>query len=103
MMEKEAEPLTRGLVGALDEPSPVVDGEVVGLPIHDGVLESVDPDSTWGLSGLRAGDTVTRVDKADVSDTRTVADILKSYRSGEKVRLTIDRGGETKHVKVTLP
>jgi putative serine protease PepD len=53
-------------------------------------------------AGLRAGDVVTKLDSQSVSTADELRSLVDSKQPGDKVELTITRGGSTKTVQVTL-
>jgi S1-C subfamily serine protease len=53
-------------------------------------------------AGLRAGDVITSVGDAQTQDTTALSQALAAARPGDKVTLTISRGGQDRAVQLTL-
>lgn len=65
-------------------------------------LSGVTPGSPAEKAGLTAGDIVTAVDGAPVSDLRSFSEILKAHRPGDEVEVVWKRGSEEKRARVAL-
>ncbi len=79
------------------------------LPVEEGALvvagtgaPAVAPGSPAEAAGLKDKDIITRVDNRTVTETTPLARIIREYQPGNKVVLTILRGGETITVELTL-
>ncbi len=60
----------------------------VGLP--DGALvRAVDPNSAGAAAGLSEGDVITKVDSSEIADSDSLVAIIRTYRPGDEVSLTI--------------
>jgi putative serine protease PepD len=66
------------------------------------VIESVKPGSPAATAGLQAGDIVTAVDGAGVSDADQLAAAVAQHKPGDLLHLTVDRQGATRTIDVTL-
>jgi putative serine protease PepD len=53
-------------------------------------------------AGLEAGDVVTKLDGDELSDGDELRTAIAAQKPGDKVELTIERGGETQTITVTL-
>jgi S1-C subfamily serine protease len=97
-----------GVTGASIKPS-------MNLAVKQGVLvESVDPGSGADKAGIKGaqsnssdalstgGDIITKVDGKDISGIEQLRSAIGSKQPGDKVTLTVLRGGQTKDVEVTL-
>ncbi len=60
------------------------------------------PDSPADKAGLKVGDVITKVNSDDVNEANSLASRLSKHNPGDKVILTIVRGGKTQTVDVTL-
>lgn len=60
------------------------------------------PGSAAANAGLLVGDVILRVDDQVINEERTLAEALLGYRSGESVRMQIDRDGEEQDLIVVL-
>jgi len=65
-------------------------------------VESVTKGGAADAAGLRKGDVVTKLDDRIIPDADSLVAAVRSYRPGDKVTLTIERGGSTKTLHVTL-
>ena len=65
-------------------------------------IRSVQPGSAAETAGLLAGDIVTAVDGAAVSDADALVAAIRGYRAGDRAELTVWRGGGTLDVSVTF-
>lgn len=65
-------------------------------------LGEVTPGGAADKAGLQAGDVVTAVDSHVIASGDALVAAIRSHRPGEKVTLTIKRGGQTKTVAATL-
>jgi putative serine protease PepD len=65
-------------------------------------IVSVEPDSAAGQAGLRQGDVVTAVGDRPVTTSAELTAAVRSFAPGDKVTLTVLRGGDSTSVEVTL-
>ncbi|MBZ5551538.1 MAG: PDZ domain-containing protein [Acidobacteriia bacterium] len=70
-------------------------------PNHLVVIENIIPESPAAHAGLSAGDTILAVDEERVS-LKTLGEILKEKKSGEKVKFTVYRENRLLNVDVVL-
>lgn len=74
-----------------------------GATLTDGALiVDVEADSPAATAGVQADDVVTAVNGEPVDAERTLRDRLVAYESGDTITLTVNRGGETLQIEVTL-
>jgi Do/DeqQ family serine protease len=83
--------LEEGMAEALKSP------DINGAPVQE-----VLPDSPAEKAGLRHGDIVRMVDGQKIDNSKALQQTISHKQPGEKVRLTILRGGETKDITVEL-
>lgn len=58
------------------------------------LVAGVQPGSPAATAGLRVGDVITEVDGEPVSGSPELAAAVQSYAPGERIELTVERGGE---------
>jgi putative serine protease PepD len=74
-----------------------------GAQVTDGArIEKVDTGSAAAGVGLKAGDVITKVDDHLITSSDGLVAIIRSYRPGDTVTVTYERGGSTHTVRVTL-
>jgi putative serine protease PepD len=74
-----------------------------GAQITDGAkISQVTNGSAAGNAGLRAGDVITKVDDHLITSSDGLVAIIRSYRPGDRVTITYERGGDTHTVRVSL-
>ena len=74
-----------------------------GAQITDGAkVSEVNNGSAAANAGLQTGDVITKIDDHLITSSDGLVAIIRSYRPGEKVTVTYDRGGDTHTVRVTL-
>jgi S1-C subfamily serine protease len=66
------------------------------------VITQIAPGSGAEKAGLRVGDLVVAIDGVSLDLDHSLVDLLWSYRSGDTVRLTIERGTEQQQIDVRL-
>ncbi len=73
------------------------------LNSQQGVLvEQVSAGSPAAKAGLQANDIITAIDNTKIDDTHSLRSILFQYKPGDNVTLTVQRGGQTLSVQITL-
>ena len=65
-------------------------------------IESVNQGSAGEKAGLQRGDVVTKVDNDIISGSDSLVATIRGHRPGDKVTLTVIRGGKTRTLQVTL-
>jgi len=74
-----------------------------GAQVTDGAkIQKVDTGSAAADVGLKAGDVITKVDDHLITSSDGLVAIVRSYRPGDEVTVTYQRGGSTQTVQVTL-
>jgi type II secretory pathway component PulC len=67
-------------------------------------LEVTNPESAWGRAGLRTGDRVRSVNGAPTPTPDAVRRTLRALRSGDTLRVEVERSGSTRtHTVVMAP
>jgi putative serine protease PepD len=121
--EGEAGSIGLGFAIPMDEVMPIVDQMVKGeTPTHakmgisvsnvaskSGALvtegaqvQDVTTGSTAADAGLAKGDVITKLDDHLVDSADSLVATIRSYRPGDKVTVTFERGGDTKTVTLQL-
>ncbi len=62
----------------------------------------VNAGSTAESAGISKGDVITKVDDHLITDADSLVATIRSYRPGDQVTVTYQRGGETKTAQLTL-
>jgi S1-C subfamily serine protease len=75
----------------------------LGIRFVEGiVIASIEPASPAGRAGLREGDVITSIGPDPVKNTGALRDVLAKRSIGERVELTLVRGGQTLKVPLQL-
>ena len=100
----EADPLKRaGSLGTKLGPVEPADREGKKLPDGVGVkILEVIPESSAAEAGLKPGDIVTALNSESVKAAGTFAASVSKLREGDKIRVDVNRDGESKSIDVTL-
>lgn len=100
----EEMPLGIGLVSVL--PRPLAEVGFLGVGTEDaekGVrIAQVVPESGAAKAGLKAGDVIVSLNEAQVVDSVGFGASIREIKTGETVRLGVEREGELREVEVTL-
>jgi S1-C subfamily serine protease len=64
--------------------------------------QAIQPGSPAAKAGLQAGDIITAVDGTHVASVNEFVATIANYAPGDTVTLTVNRGGQTKSIKLTL-
>ncbi|MCI0476505.1 MAG: PDZ domain-containing protein [Anaerolineales bacterium] len=65
-------------------------------------VEEVEKDSPADKAGLQVGDVITAVGSAKLDAKTALADVIKTYKPGDKIELAITRGAQTLKLTVEL-
>jgi serine protease Do len=77
--------------------------EYFDVSANQGVLVAeVVADSPAEKAGIKAGDVITRIDDATITDPKQLIEVLSDYEKGETVTIGYIRKGKTASVKVEL-
>ncbi|WP_420370140.1 S1C family serine protease [Curtobacterium sp. L1-20] len=89
---------THGLLGAVVGDAAQSDGATQ----MGGLIKSVSSGGAAAKAGLKAGDVVTKLGSATVSDATDLTAQVRYFAGGAKTTITYIRGGETRQADVTL-
>jgi putative serine protease PepD len=74
-----------------------------GAQVTDGAkVSKVNDGSAAADAGLKAGDLITKVDDHQITSSDGLVAIIRSYRPGDQVTVTYERGGSSHTVQATL-
>jgi predicted metalloprotease with PDZ domain len=65
-------------------------------------IRITNSDSAWARAGLRTGDKVVSANGEPIADWSTFRSLLQTLKSGDTVRLAVERGGTARDIDVTL-
>lgn len=65
-------------------------------------VEEVEKDSPAEKAGLQVGDVITAVGSTKLNANTSLADVIKTYKPGDKVELSVTRGAQTLKLTVEL-
>lgn len=71
-------------------------------PSSDPANPSVLPNTPAAKAGLKEKDIITEVDGTKIDQAHSLTALLSKHQPGDKVELTVLRGGKTLHISVTL-
>lgn len=71
-------------------------------PSRDSSSPSVVPGSPADKAGLKTNDIITALNNTNIDQNHSLTSLLDQHQPGDKVTLTVIRGGKTQHVGVTL-
>jgi putative serine protease PepD len=78
-------------------------GITIGTTVAgDAEVQAVKPNSPAAAAGLKAGDVVTAIDGDTVASADDLTAKIGAHQPGEKVTLSVTRGGSTQKLDVTL-
>ncbi|HZQ06650.1 MAG TPA: trypsin-like peptidase domain-containing protein [Anaerolineae bacterium] len=84
------------------EVTPQLAGEMKLTTRHGVLVTQITRGSPAETAGIQAQDVVTAIDNHQIDENNTLRSILFQYKVGDPVTLTIERGGQTIQVKLTL-
>jgi putative serine protease PepD len=88
-------------VGVSLDPS-VTGGAAIAKSTSSGGEPPIAPGGPAAKAGLQPGDVITAVDGAHVSDVNGFVAAIATHPPGSTVTLSVNRGGSTKSIKLTL-
>ena len=96
--------VVRGRIGIAYQLLTTRNAQLLGLPsgASGAQVSEVVPGSAAAAAGVRPGDVVTKVNDQQIDEDHPLATIMLKYRPGDKVRLTLLRGGAEQTVEITL-
>ena len=95
--------VTRGWLGVQIQPVSSDIAMSIGLDKPAGsLIAAVTEDSPAEKSGLRTGDTILKVDGADVKDPKELSRAVAKLKPGTSVEMTVFRNGEQRKVEVSI-
>jgi putative serine protease PepD len=94
---RAGETATHARLGVSVSTSGLQDGLITGAGI-----ETVEEGSAAAEAGVEEGDVVTHVDDEPIAGSDSLVAVIRGYRPGDEVTLTIVREGESQEVDVTL-
>ena len=65
-------------------------------------VREIEPGSTAEKAGLEAGDVITKIDDRHLSGADALIATIRSYRPGDEVTVTWQRGGDEQSAEVVL-
>ena len=95
--------IVRGFIGISYLPLTPRQAISLGLPAAAGItVQQVVAGSPAAQAGLRPGDVLTKVNDQQIDQDHPLTSIMVRTRPGDKVRLTVIRGGQTQVIELTL-
>ncbi len=85
-----------------EELTPQLAGELNLTTQHGVIVTQITRGSPAEQAGIQPQDVVTAIDNHQIDENNTLRSILFQYKVGDPVTLTIERGGQTLQVKLTL-
>ncbi|MGH7192504.1 MAG: S1C family serine protease, partial [Candidatus Saccharimonadales bacterium] len=79
-----------------------VDNGAFIAPSNDPSNPSVISGSPAAKAGLKEGDVITALDGTDINQTHSLTGLIDQHQPGDRIDLTVLRGGRDLHVAVTL-
>ncbi|MFQ6001759.1 MAG: S1C family serine protease [Anaerolineae bacterium] len=71
-------------------------------PVEGALVTKVEPESPAEEAGIKMGDIITAVDGLEIDEDHPLRDLILDHEPGEKITLTLSRGGESREIRVTL-
>lgn len=83
------------------QPAPGIRRELFTLPFG-AQLTWVEEGSPAEEAGIKVGDVITAVEGVEIDEDHTLQDLVLEHGPGEKITLTLNRGGGSREIQVTL-
>lgn len=77
-------------------------GSVAGSTRMGAKVEQVEPGTPAANAGIENGDVIVRIDDHTVASAEALTGYVRQYRSGDKVKITLIRGGAEQTIDATL-
>ena len=77
-------------------------GAAIGTTTSQSGAQPIQPGSPAAKAGLQGGDIITAVNGTHVASVNQFVATIANYAPGDTVTLTVNRGGQTKTLKLTL-
>ncbi len=95
--------IVRGFIGIGYLPLTPRQAISLGLPAAAGItVETVVANSPASQAGIRAGDIITKVNDQQIDQEHPLTSIMVKTRPGDRVKLTVIRGGQAHVIELTL-
>lgn len=67
------------------------------------LIESVVEGGAAASGGVKDGDRIRKIDGKDIGDLQDYMSVMRAFKPGDEITITLERGKETKELKVKLP
>jgi putative serine protease PepD len=94
-------PVRHAYVGVSLSPRSTGGAPIASQPDQNGTAP-VTPGSPAAAAGLQPGDLITAIDGKPISSTEQFIETVDTYSPGDKLTMTVQRGGKTLQISVTL-
>ncbi len=95
--------IVRGFIGISYLPLTPRQAISLGLPAAAGItVDSVVAGSPAAQAGIKNGDIITKVNDQQIDQEHPLTSIMAKTRPGDKVKLTVIRGGQTQVIELVL-
>jgi S1-C subfamily serine protease len=88
-------------VSTLDVDQAEADGHKLSVDAG-AYVQSVGSGTPAAKAGIEVGDVVTEVDGKSIAGAASLGNVIRQYKPGDKVEITVDRDGDTKTFTITL-
>lgn len=84
------------------EVTPQIAGQLNLTTKHGVIITQITSGSPAARAGLQPQDVVTAIDSDQIDENNSLRSILFKYHVGDKLTLTVERGGQSMQVEITL-